>query len=86
MPPFDHLYAPFQVKYVPAWMPGAHFKRLAAQWHVHVSAMAYKPFAAVKEAMVSVYLGAKALHHLCLAGNRTCGTVRSCLHAIEVGG
>lgn len=43
----------FSVKYVPAWFPGAKFKREAAEWRKACRAMLEVPFAAVKKAIVS---------------------------------
>lgn len=47
------------VRYVPAWMPGADFQRLAAHWKEVGLQMLNKPFDAVKSAVVSLLI-----HHL----------------------
>ena len=41
------------VKYVPTWMPGANFRRLANIWRRATTDMSVAPFQAVKRAMVS---------------------------------
>ena len=40
------------VKYVPAWVPGAAFKRKAMEWKKSTTAMVEVPFKAVKNAIV----------------------------------
>ncbi|EJD33031.1 hypothetical protein AURDEDRAFT_27789, partial [Auricularia subglabra TFB-10046 SS5] len=39
------------VKYVPAWFPGAGFKRQAREWKEVADAMLNDPFAVTKKAM-----------------------------------
>ncbi|KAL0951326.1 hypothetical protein HGRIS_008031 [Hohenbuehelia grisea] len=41
------------LKYVPAWMPGASFKRLARKWRAASWALRDKPFARLKAAMAN---------------------------------
>lgn len=41
-----------QVKYVPAWMPGAGFKRIGAQWREKIMLNVNAPFEKVKNDMV----------------------------------
>lgn len=41
------------LKYVPAWVPGATFKRKAAEWKLVIQEMIELPFAASKEAMAN---------------------------------
>lgn len=43
------------MKYVPAWMPGAKFKRDAREWGKLVEEMRDSPFDGVKVKMVSSY-------------------------------
>jgi hypothetical protein len=40
------------VKYVPAWFPGANFKRQAQEWSIPTAAMADKPLQYVMENLV----------------------------------
>lgn len=44
------------VKHLPAWFPGATFKRQAAQWKPIVDEMFDRPFGEVKAAFVSTIL------------------------------
>ena len=43
------------VKHVPAWFPGASFKRQAAEWKKATDAMVERPFKAVRNAIVSLF-------------------------------
>lgn len=49
-PNHPHLHT---VKYVPSWVPGAHFQRQAAEWKKSVLDGIEKPLKAVTEALVS---------------------------------
>lgn len=40
------------LKYVPAWMPGASFKRKARKWRLQSQALRERPFEIVKQKMV----------------------------------
>lgn len=40
-----------KVKYVPAWFPGAGFKRTAQEWKANLEAVADKPYAFVRQQM-----------------------------------
>lgn len=42
------------VKHIPSWLPGATFKRQAAEWKKATDAMVERPFKAVRKAMVSL--------------------------------
>lgn len=44
----------YSVKYVPAWLPGATFKRQAIEWRKRVREMLNQPFKSVQERMVSI--------------------------------
>ncbi|KAK0211390.1 cytochrome P450 [Desarmillaria ectypa] len=46
-------YLPF-LKYVPDWLPGAKFKRLAQMWRKDVEAMKEEPFKYASESLVSI--------------------------------
>ncbi|KAJ3548586.1 hypothetical protein NM688_g5274 [Phlebia brevispora] len=39
------------LKYLPDWLPGASFKRMAKEWRIHTTAMIERPFNAVKAAI-----------------------------------
>jgi hypothetical protein len=41
------------LKYVPSWMPGTNFKRLAARWRALNVEVLNKPYEHVKESLVS---------------------------------
>jgi hypothetical protein len=41
------------VKYVPAWVPGAGFQRIAAEWRQDMLNMVNQPFEFVKKGMAS---------------------------------
>ncbi len=43
------------VKHIPSWLPGATFKRQAAEWKKATDAMVERPFKAVRTAMVSLH-------------------------------
>lgn len=40
------------LRYIPSWVPGANFKKLAEEYVPHVMAATFKPYNEVKEAMV----------------------------------
>lgn len=42
------------MKYLPAWFPGAKFKRQAAEWKIAVDALFEKPFGIAKNSFVSI--------------------------------
>lgn len=42
------------LRYVPSWVPGAHFKKLASQWRENLTQMVEKPFELVKRQVVRI--------------------------------
>lgn len=48
-----HEFSFFTVKYVPAWFPGAGFKRTAQEWKKHLENVVDKPYAFVHRRMNS---------------------------------
>jgi hypothetical protein len=63
----DSFILPDVVKHVPAWMPGAGFKRKAREWRKLSRELIERPFAMVKRKMVSKALRSPSCHSLCLS-------------------
>jgi hypothetical protein len=48
------------VKYVPDWMPGAHFKRFAKESRALTKRFLDEPFMEVEKRVVSIYIAASS--------------------------
>lgn len=59
------------VRYVPDWLPGAGFKRLARQWASELSDVAEKPYAFVQNQLAHGKQDNSLLAHLLEAGDLT---------------
>ena len=66
------------MKYLPAWCPGAGFKRQAARWKVDVDDMFERPFQELKAAFVVYILAAFPGHTLTLAAQEA-GRAKPCV-------
>lgn len=65
------------MKYLPAWFPGAKFKRQAAEWKVAVDALFEKPFEIAKDSFVSVI--SVYSHETGLITSQAKGNANTCL-------
>jgi len=79
------------LKYVPEWVPGAGFKRMAREWRKHVEATAHVPFQYVKDAMAkcvhTTSMTSRALNRIGEHGDAEAeGIVRATSAASFIGG